>query len=128
MIRRPPRSTLFPYTTLFRSGAMGSRGGLRRLLLSRTRRASRSLHGLSPGDLGAGVGRASSTGGPSASVPERRQPAAGGVAPSVLGRRYRDQPHRLRWEAVSCREGLSGESTDLRGAGLWWILSGRAQA
>src|SRR5437016_12981308 len=27
MIRRPPRSTLFPYTTLFRSGA-GRRGGL----------------------------------------------------------------------------------------------------
>src|SRR3712207_6985322 len=26
MIRRPPRSTLFPYTTLFRSG--GRRGGL----------------------------------------------------------------------------------------------------
>src|SRR5690242_21315226 len=25
MIRRPPRSTLFPYTTLFRSGAAGSR-------------------------------------------------------------------------------------------------------
>src|SRR3712207_7539967 len=24
MIRRPPRSTLFPYTTLFRSGADGS--------------------------------------------------------------------------------------------------------
>src|SRR3712207_7492716 len=23
MIRRPPRSTLFPYTTLFRSGALG---------------------------------------------------------------------------------------------------------
>src|SRR5438046_5656010 len=23
MIRRPPRSTLFPYTTLFRSGVMG---------------------------------------------------------------------------------------------------------
>src|SRR3712207_6995437 len=28
MIRRPPRSTLFPYTTLFRSG--GVRGGGRR--------------------------------------------------------------------------------------------------
>src|SRR5690349_22328067 len=28
MIRRPPRSTLFPYTTLFRSGPRGS--GLRR--------------------------------------------------------------------------------------------------
>src|SRR5256886_11872038 len=31
MIRRPPRSTLFPYTTLFRS--------LERLVLSRARRA-----------------------------------------------------------------------------------------
>src|SRR2546430_13688654 len=26
MIRRPPRSTLFPYTTLFRSAATASRG------------------------------------------------------------------------------------------------------
>src|SRR5258707_9680814 len=26
MIRRPPRSTLFPYTTLFRSSALGARG------------------------------------------------------------------------------------------------------
>src|SRR5689334_23535786 len=26
MIRRPPRSTLFPYTTLFRSGGDGARG------------------------------------------------------------------------------------------------------
>src|SRR5438876_7562894 len=32
MIRRPPRSTLFPYTTLFRSGgrALGDRAGERR--------------------------------------------------------------------------------------------------
>src|SRR3712207_8683562 len=29
MIRRPPRSTLFPYTTLFRSARLGSRGGCR---------------------------------------------------------------------------------------------------
>src|SRR3712207_7043855 len=29
MIRRPPRSTLFPYTTLFRSGAGIRRGALR---------------------------------------------------------------------------------------------------
>src|SRR3712207_8183669 len=31
MIRRPPRSTLFPYTTLFRSdfGRTGDRGGVR---------------------------------------------------------------------------------------------------
>src|SRR2546426_4061621 len=27
MIRRPPRSTLFPYTTLFRSRRAGGRGG-----------------------------------------------------------------------------------------------------
>src|SRR3712207_8038994 len=27
MIRRPPRSTLFPYTTLFRSDAGAARGG-----------------------------------------------------------------------------------------------------
>src|SRR5690349_22452642 len=35
MIRRPPRSTLFPYTTLFRSIALTThgRGGLRRLAL-----------------------------------------------------------------------------------------------
>src|SRR5690349_23936794 len=30
MIRRPPRSTLFPYTTLFRSG--GAEGDARRIL------------------------------------------------------------------------------------------------
>src|SRR2546423_3125869 len=28
MIRRPPRSTLFPYTTLFRSGALARRHAL----------------------------------------------------------------------------------------------------
>src|SRR6201996_1803784 len=28
MIRRPPRSTLFPYTTLFRSGHAGQAGGV----------------------------------------------------------------------------------------------------
>src|SRR2546427_1605890 len=31
MIRRPPRSTLFPYTTLFRSGARGSAAQIRQL-------------------------------------------------------------------------------------------------
>src|SRR2546421_8076464 len=30
MIRRPPRSTLFPYTTLFRSRGRGSEGALPR--------------------------------------------------------------------------------------------------
>src|ERR1051326_3077468 len=31
MIRRPPRSTLFPYTTLFRSGKNGLRSDLERI-------------------------------------------------------------------------------------------------
>src|SRR5687767_15354116 len=29
MLRRPPRSTLFPYTTLFRSGNLGAARGIR---------------------------------------------------------------------------------------------------
>src|SRR2546430_13485292 len=44
MIRRPPRSTLFPYTTLFRSPERGGRA---------TRRAATAGGGLSsPGRLG----------------------------------------------------------------------------
>src|SRR5688572_31981845 len=34
MIRRPPRSTLFPYTTLFRSGDAASRASMTRSWLS----------------------------------------------------------------------------------------------
>src|SRR2546429_5767160 len=33
MIRRPPRSTLFPYTTLFRSGVVAETAGSYRLLV-----------------------------------------------------------------------------------------------
>src|SRR3712207_8689562 len=39
MIRRPPRSTLFPYTTLFRSGKLGE------VVFPRTLLASSSLRG-----------------------------------------------------------------------------------
>src|SRR3712207_7295613 len=35
MIRRPPRSTLFPYTTLFRSGLRGVHFAQRTLVLGR---------------------------------------------------------------------------------------------
>src|SRR2546422_6369025 len=38
MIRRPPRSTLFPYTTLFRSAASRNRCSVRRTRASRRRR------------------------------------------------------------------------------------------
>src|SRR5258708_29575655 len=37
MIRRPPRSTLFPYTTLFRSRAVSQSGDVRREQLAATR-------------------------------------------------------------------------------------------
>src|SRR3989441_4181678 len=40
MIRRPPRSTLFPYTTLFRSLPASPRTGLRR----QSRRSKRATH------------------------------------------------------------------------------------
>src|SRR3712207_8289741 len=57
MIRRPPRSTLFPYTTLFRSLALhrghrrGARGHRRRLRLPRVRRlAEVAGHGVRRAD------------------------------------------------------------------------------
>src|SRR3712207_8272049 len=37
MIRRPPRSTLFPYTTLFRSGLDRKARGVQALVLAPTR-------------------------------------------------------------------------------------------
>src|ERR1043165_1288077 len=42
MIRRPPRSTLFPYTTLFRSPASCRSGARRRARAARSRARSRS--------------------------------------------------------------------------------------
>src|SRR2546430_10516331 len=51
MIRRPPRSTLFPYTTLFRSGEGGRGKGS-----GRARRRRLGLHGIGegvPGQQGA---------------------------------------------------------------------------
>src|SRR5260221_4359584 len=46
MIRRPPRSTLFPYTTLFRSlrGTSSHTGGVRAQFLESTPASRRRLH------------------------------------------------------------------------------------
>src|SRR3712207_7556377 len=41
MIRRPPRSTLFPYTTLFRSFSLGTRGCSQSLSFPWSRREPR---------------------------------------------------------------------------------------
>src|SRR2546430_5761659 len=43
MIRRPPRSTLFPYTTLFRSPSFDTEQGFATLRLGPERRAWRSF-------------------------------------------------------------------------------------
>src|SRR5947208_9214463 len=45
MIRRPPRSTLFPYTTLFRSLVLSRRGTSRDALVEAGRRRSAAAHG-----------------------------------------------------------------------------------
>src|SRR2546422_8355622 len=42
MIRRPPRSTLFPYTTLFRSDAVG---GIRRFVIIGMQAGEEEKHG-----------------------------------------------------------------------------------
>src|SRR2546427_6119554 len=54
MIRRPPRSTLFPYTTLFRSDRAGHRSEPRLRLGSKSRRDGRSSHvdRVAAGELG----------------------------------------------------------------------------
>src|SRR2546422_4431961 len=56
MIRRPPRSTLFPYTTLFRSRRSGAHGGAPDAAAPQ-HRAVLLLHGLAArGDSGPHVG------------------------------------------------------------------------
>src|SRR5689334_24019273 len=56
MLRRPPRSTLFPYTTLFRSASLAPRDGRHPAPVPRTARVGPGrLHGGAPrgGDLAA---------------------------------------------------------------------------
>src|SRR5256885_9132196 len=48
MIRRPPRSTLFPYTTLFRSHGAGTHGRRGRVVRLGTGRRSLPVPGLRP--------------------------------------------------------------------------------
>src|SRR6266480_3413869 len=48
LIRRPPRSTLFPYTTLFRTAARGARAGRQRPRLTSRRNRSASSRSFLP--------------------------------------------------------------------------------
>src|SRR5690348_18020314 len=61
MIRRPPRSTLFPYTTLFRSGARGA-GAEAATAPARTRHADRRARRPRPRRARAARGRAAARG------------------------------------------------------------------
>src|SRR5258708_30037718 len=45
MIRRPPRSTLFPYTTLFRSQLLDHRRGLHKRIIGSKQNVARRRHG-----------------------------------------------------------------------------------
>src|SRR3712207_7010228 len=51
MIRRPPRSTLFPYTTLFRSRRRARDGPRRRVPLAVARRVGSPDRALDPGRI-----------------------------------------------------------------------------
>src|SRR3989442_8036246 len=104
MIRRPPRSTLFPYTTLFRSaGERGRRGAEKRL------RAGRGA-GRRPGHRGA-----------------RPREAGGGDVPRAVHRRCGDPaPHvprvaraarRLAGGRVMATGALDGDVRRLRSSG-----------
>src|SRR2546430_3466502 len=59
MIRRPPRSTLFPYTTLFRSRYGQSRLGRGPSVAARTHRAEVPVSGRGRDDVGETAGTAS---------------------------------------------------------------------
>src|SRR3712207_6939853 len=79
MIRRPPRSTLFPYTTLFRARPDQGRGG------DRTARADRlHLRHPPPGLRLAPDARRAAPGGPASLAPARRAADArdGALGPS----------------------------------------------
>src|SRR3712207_8614108 len=57
MIRRPPRSTLFPYTTLFRSGACcgGCRGAFGRQRVAQSEQGKSCDDGAAGGDQSDGA-------------------------------------------------------------------------
>src|SRR2546422_5950433 len=57
MIRRPPRSTLFPYTTLFRSGEGAALGALGAEAALDAERTEGGLGALGARDRGVGQGR-----------------------------------------------------------------------
>src|SRR2546426_11345964 len=96
MIRRPPRSTLFPYTTLFRSATPGRRFG---------RQLQRAAH--------------------RPAAPDRRVLRGGDEQRQVPHRRVRAQRHGGREAAVACplQPVTPSRSEERRGGKkcrFWW--------
>src|SRR2546422_3872828 len=85
MIRRPPRSTLFPYTTLFRSGRQ-------------------SIRGLSEGGGGARGGIRGRTSRRAPFRSARADPRAAVLAPEDRKSTRLDSSHRYLSYAVFCLE------------------------
>src|SRR2546426_11465932 len=106
MIRRPPRSTLFPYTTLFRSRipsqgrlgrpAAGGGEGRRTAPARRPDAVSRRMHALVPDRRERPRRR---------SVRSRRSPAAAGTARAVFTGSRRVVDSRLGGQAGGGRSG-----------------------
>src|SRR5258705_13645061 len=85
MIRRPPRSTLFPYTTLFRSSPLECEGSLLAFVWPRREKGSEAV---SPGGHGMAVpapGRCLCGGGPAGRVPAPGLSLVRGAAGVLVG-------------------------------------------
>src|SRR2546426_10987266 len=96
MIRRPPRSTLFPYTTLFRSGVAPGRRLVRRGELHGNEGAALELHGRAERPTGGGdapVGGEAGGGGGGKGQRGRRG-GGGGRRPRGGGAGRGGGPHR----------------------------------
>src|SRR5256885_13384102 len=113
MIRRPPRSTLFPYTTLFRSGITGEE--LRAFAMRRDEGALLALqsfravhrHAFARHQLGQGLDLALDPPGPLGIDVE--QAPAGMLAAEVIGRRGPPPPRGLLGKDEGLRGGESHE-------------------
>src|SRR3712207_5289424 len=121
MIRRPPRSTLFPYTTLFRSLHGGT---LLRARLPEPPGGAREPAGERPGDgrtpAAPAAGRAREHGAHNAPHAPGRGRGAGALGCGAAPARGEERPdgiaRRLRREARAELQGLGGSGGPLRPA------------
>src|SRR2546422_11602291 len=99
MIRRPPRSTLFPYTTLFRSGTLLKDYAERLInLRDEVKKGLSELEGLKRGELSLGVNESSIH----ALLPAKRKFRE--LHPGVQVRVHRMFSRDIQIGRASCRE------------------------